>query len=148
MSQTVTNRELVWGNNTNVSLYVVLESPNFTLPKQLWNVIGLVTNSPPSTNSQFSFLVGVTNRYPDAVDADYFTLLEWTDGLPAAQPWTNWAVVEEVCTPTVDGTGRVTSYSTYGQWFLPTNDISASLAPYPQMPGVTNNSPDFNIIHM
>lgn len=146
-AQTVTNGELVWKNDTNVSLYVVLESPNLTLPRRLWNVAGLVTNVPPSPNPQITFPLNLTNRYPDAASADYFTLMEWTNGLPAAQPWTNWAVVEEVCTPTMDGAGRVTGYSTRGQWFHPTNDISSSLAPYPPMASVTNNNPNFNIIH-
>ena len=148
-AQTFNNGALVWDNNTNVSLYVVLESPNLTLPRQLWNVIGLVTNVPPSPNAQIVFPIGLTNRYPDApwINCDYFTLMEWTNGLPVARPWTNWAVVEEVCTPTVDGAGRVTGYTTHGQWFAPTNDISSSLMSYPEMPGVTNNNPDFNIIH-
>lgn len=146
---TFTNGALVWKNDTNVSLYVVLESPDITLPRRLWNVIGTVTNIPPSPNAQIVFPVSLTNRYPDVsgANADYFTLMEWTNSLPSVQPWTNWAVVEEVCTPTVDAAGRVTGYSTRGQWFVPTNDISTSLMPYSEMPGVTNNNPDFNLIH-
>ena len=146
-AQTVTNGGLVWNNDTNVSLYVVLESPNLTLPRKLWNVIGLVTNTPPAVNPQIFFPISLTNRYPVVACADYFSLMEWTGGLPAPQAWTNWAVVEEVCTPTVDGAGRMIGYSTWGQWFYPTNDITSSLEPYPQEPGVTNNNPDFNIIH-
>jgi hypothetical protein len=147
MAQTITNGGLVWHNDTNISLYVVLESPNLALPRRLWNVIGLVTNTPPSLNPQIFFPIGLTNRYPNEVCADYFTLMEWPCGLAAPQAWTNWAVVEEVCTPTVDGTGSVMGYSTSGRWFYPTNDITSSLAPYPQEAGVTNNNPDFNIIH-
>ena len=148
-AQTFTNGALIWNNDTNVSLYVVLESPDLTLPRQLWNVIGVVTNAPPSPNAQIIFPIGLTNRYPDApgMNCDYFTLMAWTNGLPAARPWTNWAVVEEVCTPAVDAAGRVTGYTTHGQWLVPTNDISSSLMPYPEMPGVTNNNPNFNIIH-
>lgn len=147
-AQTVTNGELVWNNNTNISLYVVLESPDLALPRRLWNVIGLVTNTPPSPNPQIAFPLGITNRYPAAADVkcDYFSLMEWPGGLPSPRPWTNWAVVEEVCTPTVDVAGRVTGYTTRGAWFCPTNDIAGSLMPYTEMPGVTNDNPDFNIV--
>ena len=148
-AQTFTNGALVWDNDTNVSLYVVLESPDLTVPRRLWNVIGLVTNTPPSANPHIVFPIGLTNRYPDAkgINAEYFTLMAWPNRVPPPQPWTNWAVVKEVCTPTVDAAGRVTGYTTRGQWFCPTNDISASLMPYSEMAGVTNNSPDFNLIH-
>ena len=147
-AQTVTNGELIWNNDTNVSLYVVLESPDLTLPRRLWNVIGLVTNLPPSPNRQIVFPLGLTNRYPDAtgIRCDYFSLMEWPGGLPSPQPWTNWAVVEEVCTPTEDTAGRVTGYTTRGEWFCPTNDIAGSLMPYSEMPGVSNDNPDFNIV--
>lgn len=147
-AQTVTNGELVWHNDTNVSLYVVLESPDLTVPRRLWNVIGLITNTPPAANSQIVFPLGLTNRYSGAsgIHSDFFSLMEWRNGLPAPKPWTNWAVVEEVCTPTVDVAGRVTGYSTRGQWLYPTSNIASFLEPYPEMPGVTNDNPDFNIV--
>lgn len=154
-AQTFNNGCLIWNNDTNVSLYVILESPNITWPREVWNVIGSVTNVPPSTNAQIEFPIGLTNMHPDYVTGDpmhpwlpeFFCLLSWTNGIPHVWSETNWYALEMIRYNTLDAAGRIVGSYRQGYWFYPTNDIAPTLVPIAQLPGVTNNDPNFNILH-
>ncbi len=149
-AQTFTNGSLVWNSDTNISLYVILESPCLQQPRQLWNVIGEVTNVPPTTNAQISFPLGLTNRYPDYVGPqfpEFFTLLEWPGSLPAPYYATNWYVLQYIMKTETDEAGRVVWAGSEGHWFYTTDDVTSIIIPIAQMPGVSNNNPNFNILH-
>ncbi|MDE2105163.1 MAG: hypothetical protein KGL39_48495 [Patescibacteria group bacterium] len=142
---------LTWANNTNVSLYVVVESPILSLPLTLWNGVGAVTNLPPSTNATLSFTIQTTNAYPDfqpPLYYDFYALLAWTNGVPRETLITNWYALQMVQHSDLDSQGRVVGWGREGHWFSITNtDAIPPLAPMGQMPGVTNNNPNFNILH-